>query len=266
MISVVIRFLLCFTLLAAIVSANDKNKYFHEPAEDDLRRHYDSRFFKNIVSDEERQITLTALVRAYLLLFEKLDLETWIAHGTLLGWFWNGKILPWDWDLDTQVTNATLHELGQKHNRTYHEYHSAQLNVTRRYLLDVNSWSWERVRGDGANIIDARFIDVSNGLFLDITGLSANDPQKPDVIECKNEHKYNSSEIFPLRYSVFEGVPAKVPYAYTQILADEYSVESLIQTEFHNHTFDARQGNWQKVISSPDAAQNEVAPTDGAYS
>lgn len=170
-----------------------------------------------------------------------------------------------DWDLDTQVTNATLYELGRKHNRTYHEYHSAQLNITRRYLLDVNSWSWERVRGDGANIIDARFIDVSNGLFLDITGLTGNDPNHTDIIECKNEHRYNVSDIFPLRDSVFEGVPARVPYAYTQILADEYSSESLFQTQFHNHTFDAQRGHWQKVIQPADNDQEDT-PIDGAYS
>lgn len=68
-------------MVAAIVSAGDKNKYFHEPAEDDLHRHYDSRFFKSIVSDGERQITLTALIRAYLLLFDKFNLETWIGES-----------------------------------------------------------------------------------------------------------------------------------------------------------------------------------------
>lgn len=73
--------LICLVSLAVTASAVPKNnKYFHEPAEDDLHRHYDSRFYKRIVSDEERRVTLTALVRAYLLLFEKLNLETWIGE------------------------------------------------------------------------------------------------------------------------------------------------------------------------------------------
>lgn len=138
--------------------------------------------------------------------------------------------------------------------------------MTRRYLLDVNSWAWERVRGDGANIIDARFIDVSNGLFLDITGLTGNDPNDADVIECKNEHRYSTSDIFPLRDSIFEGVSAKIPYAYTQILADEYSIESLSQTEFRNHTFNSQQGFWQKVLMPESLTQEEPAPADGAFS
>jgi len=129
-------------------------------------------------------------------------------------------------------------------------------------LLDINPWSWERVRGDGANIIDGRFIDVSNGMFLDITGLAANDPDNTDIIECKNEHRYNSSDIFPLRESLFEGVSAKVPYAYAHVLAEEYSNLALTQTNFHDHNFDTNQGEWQKVTVEGE----EATPEGGAYS
>lgn len=86
----------------------DANKYFHEPGGDDLLHHYDIRYFQKIVTDEERQDTLRHLIRAYLLTFEYLGIETWIAHGTLLAWYWNAKILPWDWDLDTQVYRHLL--------------------------------------------------------------------------------------------------------------------------------------------------------------
>jgi len=161
--------------------------------------------------------------------------------------------------------NATLGVLAQKQNNTLHEYHSPELNITRRYLLDINPWSWQRVRGDGANIIDGRFIDVSNGLFLDITGLTANNANDSDVIECKNEHHYNRTDIFPLRESMFEGVPAKVPFAYAHVLAEEYSIQALMQTDFHNHTFDRDQEEWQKVIVK-DEEQEEAAPEGGAFS
>jgi hypothetical protein len=33
------------------------------------------------------------MTRAYLNFFREQGLETWIAHGTLLGWWWNGKVL-----------------------------------------------------------------------------------------------------------------------------------------------------------------------------
>jgi hypothetical protein len=170
-----------------------------------------------------------------------------------------------DWDLDTQVTNSTLQMLAQNHNHTYHEYHSSHSAIRRKYLLDINPWSWERVRGDGDNIIDARFIDISNGMFLDITGLAPTNPTNADVVECKNEHRYNISDIFPLREAQFEGVRAKVPYAYTHILVDEYSDRSLRDTVFHNHTFDAEQWEWQKVDRIR-IDNEEVAPSGGAFS
>jgi hypothetical protein len=71
----------------------DENaKYFHEPGHDDILGHYDTRFFHGIVSYEERSDTLHHMIRAYLDFFRNNGLETWIAHGTLLGWWWNGKV------------------------------------------------------------------------------------------------------------------------------------------------------------------------------
>lgn len=67
-------------------------KYFHEPGRDDILGHYDVRYFKGTVSDEERAVSLTHMTRAYLNFFTENNLETWIAHGTLLGWWWNGKV------------------------------------------------------------------------------------------------------------------------------------------------------------------------------
>ncbi|KEF51276.1 uncharacterized protein A1O9_12626 [Exophiala aquamarina CBS 119918] len=222
----------------------DANKYFHEPGGDDLLHHYDIRYFQKIVTDEERQDTLKHLIRAYLLTFEYLGLETWIAHGTLLAWYWNGQILPWDWDLDTQacrflpspllVTDEGLKALGKHYNQTFYDYDQGNGTPTRRYFLDVNSWAWQRDRGDGANIIDARFISVDNGLFIDITGLSEVYPDtQPGIIMCKNDHKYRLRDMFPLRETHFEGVKAKVPYSYVPILIEEYSDQALVRTEFH---------------------------------
>ena len=79
------------------VNEPNQNKYFHEPGghepgEDDRLGHYDSRYFHGLVSLDERTRTLTHMVRAYLATFQKFGLKTWIAHGTLLGWWWNGKV------------------------------------------------------------------------------------------------------------------------------------------------------------------------------
>ncbi|KAI9767929.1 MAG: hypothetical protein M1835_006967 [Candelina submexicana] len=223
------------------------NKYFHEPGVNDTFRHYDQRYFKNVVSYGEREQTLYHMIRAYLSTFRRKGLETWIAHGTLLGWWWNGKILPWDWDLDTQVSYSTLDYLGKKLNQTKHHYVSDDKTFTREYLLDVNPWIMERERGDGDNVIDARWIDTHNGLFIDITGLSETHPDvQPGVWSCKNYHRYRTKDLYPLRESTYEGVPAMIPYSYDQILIEEYEPKALVLTEYEGHHWDPTARAWIK--------------------
>jgi hypothetical protein len=144
------------------------------------------------------------------------------------------QVLPWDWDIDTQVSGETLNYMAKNLNRTMHKYHAQDdPSVTRDYLLDVNPYSWERDRGDGMNIIDARWIDVRNGLYIDITGLSETKPDtEPGVWSCKNFHHYRTRDLYPMRESVFNGVPAKIPYAYDKILLEEYKQKALVLTEY----------------------------------
>lgn len=85
------------SLSTPLVNQADQNKYFREPGgheigEDDRLGHYDTRYFHSLVSFNERTETLTHMIRAYITTFRELGLETWIAHGTLLGWWWNGKV------------------------------------------------------------------------------------------------------------------------------------------------------------------------------
>ena len=49
---------------------------------------------------------------------EDLGIETWLAHGTLVGHYWGQKILPWDMDIDVQVLMTTLRYLATKYNST----------------------------------------------------------------------------------------------------------------------------------------------------
>ena len=67
-------------------------KYFHEPGGTELANHYDSRYEHGILSYEEKQDSQVHMMRAYLDFFKKNNMETWLAHGTLLGWWWNGKV------------------------------------------------------------------------------------------------------------------------------------------------------------------------------
>ena len=67
-------------------------KYFHEPGGSELGNHYDSRYHHGIQTYEDKRDTQLHMLRAYLTFFQEEGLETWLAHGTLLGWWWNGKV------------------------------------------------------------------------------------------------------------------------------------------------------------------------------
>ena len=143
------------------------------------------------------------------------------------------QIMPWDWDIDTQVMDTTLFHLADHFNQTVVQYTTTDPDVERRYLLDINPWARQRDRGMGLNIIDARWIDITTGLYIDITGLSRLTAEKPTEWECKNGHKYQTHDIYPLRRSTFEGVQAKVPFRYDGVLTEEYTKKALTQTQFH---------------------------------
>ena len=214
----------------------DPNKYFKEPGGDQNLGHYDLRYFTKKVPDKEKDDTLHHLIRAFLTIVCERNVEAWLAHGTLLGWFWNGRIMPWDWDLDVQVSHPTLAWLAKNMNDTYHNYTSESetgREITRQYYLDINSHHAERTRGDGLNVIDGRFVDVRNGMFIDITGLSETNPDRfPGIWKDKNEHKYRTRDVFPLRETEFEGVVALVPYDFDRVLAAEYTSLALIRTDW----------------------------------
>ena len=70
----------------------EEYKYFSEPGTDNVLGHYDQRFFRGIVSNHDRKELFSHMMRAYLDFFDKIGLDTWIAHGTLLGWWWNAQV------------------------------------------------------------------------------------------------------------------------------------------------------------------------------
>ncbi|KAL1841686.1 hypothetical protein VTJ49DRAFT_6725 [Mycothermus thermophilus] len=281
-------------------------KYFHEAGKSHELQHYDIRFFRGEVPYSLHREVLTHLIRAYLKTFsEELKLETWLAHGTLLGWFWNGHNLPWDFDVDVQVTGDVMLQLSLRYNQSVFSYtyesseeedrlwdewglpikdkgkkteqqqqdkgketdkskeegkkdvrrrrtkREGKNKRTRYYYLDINPFATRLDRGFGHNAIDARWIDVATGMYVDITALMERDPKgKPGIISCKNLHHYTPDELFPLRETEFEGVPALVPYDYEKVLGDEYGKKSMVVTEFHGHRFDTNKKEWIKIDES----------------
>lgn len=230
------------------------NKYFHEVGD-----HFDARFFRARPRYYANQATLWRLARAWLGFAHTHQLDTWLAHGTLLGWWWNGLPLPWDNDLDVQVTAEAFGRLVAM-NQT------AVAVDGHRYLVDVSPY-WG-CRNASGNAIDGRFIDESTGMYVDITVLLEADtvpsvgesrefdrvvdpewdPATGDhelwtlrrdllaLVACKDHHYFAVAELTPLVPVEFVGMPAYVPAGYEAILAREYP-RGLRDTVYGDHSW-----------------------------
>ncbi|ESZ98155.1 hypothetical protein SBOR_1458 [Sclerotinia borealis F-4128] len=236
-------------------------KYFHESV---FHPHYDGRFADKQLGYRERRQALSNLIQTYLATFSDIGVETWLMHGTLLGWWWNRKILPWDSDSDVQVTEASMHFLASYYNMTVFHYKSPRIPEGRDYMLEINPHYVNREQSDKLNVIDARWVDTTSGLFIDITTARYNytHPAGEGMMSCKDGHEYRDTYIFPLRDTFFEGAPAKIPFAYKEILEAEYHEKSLTLTDFEGHHFDDDKMEWIPVkqdiqipMEPPKAAQ-----------
>lgn len=148
-----------------------------------LGEHHDWRFFKGLVNKSDLQLPiLHGLLSAWLRFSHANDLTTWVAHGSLLSWFWNGMVFPWDADIDVQMPVADLHKLSRYFNQTVVVDFgpSTDLGVRYgRYFVDCGTWISHRQTENGLNFIDARFIDMDLGLYIDITGLAISNTMAP---------------------------------------------------------------------------------------
>ena len=146
-------------------------------------------------------MTLKGLLTVFSAFMQENGMEYWIAHGTLLGWYWNQKLLPWDTDVDVQITSATLIVMATKFDMTELIYGPRWKRV--KYLLDVNPYSRDISADDVANRIDARWIDTTNGKYIDITVLHSSGVMEFEIDSdghdffCKDGHRYLVSSYSP---------------------------------------------------------------------
>ncbi|KAL9063435.1 MAG: hypothetical protein Q9157_008246, partial [Trypethelium eluteriae] len=253
---------------------DNPQKYFHESR---FHPHYDGRFADHPLLYDHRPPHLTALVQTYLSTMSSIGAETWLMHGSLLGWWWNQRIMPWDTDLDLMISERTIHYLAAYYNMSIHHFDiygipqpqaktnakaamdgvhlgpgnekiDLTLAVPRDYLLEINP-HYSNDSSDTYNHIDARWVDMTTGLFIDITtlrhNLTAEALGMKNRMKCKDGHKYWYDEIYPLRDSQFEGTSVKVPHAYSSLLVEEYGPGALTDTSYENHVFNQEKMIWE---------------------
>ncbi|CAI1518415.1 hypothetical protein SEUBUCD646_0J02550 [Saccharomyces eubayanus] len=155
-----------------------QGKYFAEASEvadaSADGHHRDKRFLSlgyNLLNDpQEFEARLSSMIRTFQKFTKANGLISWLSHGTLYGYLYNGLKFPWDVDHDLQMPIKHLHYLSQYFNQSLILEDPREGNG--RYLLDVGSSITVRTHGNGENNIDARFIDIDSGIYIDITGLS----------------------------------------------------------------------------------------------
>src|ERR1700712_914604 len=118
----------------------------------------------------------------------------------------------------------------------------------RDYLLEINPHYVDGSTNDWLNVIDARWIDMDTGLFIDITTLRRDEAAaargQHGRMMCKDKHTYLEKDIFPLRESTYENMTVMIPYGYTQLLEEEYGAKSLTTKDFEHHHFDEKTMEW----------------------
>lgn len=101
--------------------------------------------------------------------------------------------MPWDFDADVQVSEADMFFLAAYHNMStwYYKYDDGAPEG-KKFLLEVNPHFRHRETDDRYNVIDARWIDTSTGLFIDITAARyhMNHAAGEGILYDKNFHEY----------------------------------------------------------------------------
>ncbi|CAK9439867.1 uncharacterized protein LODBEIA_P39670 [Lodderomyces beijingensis] len=245
------------------VASGSTSKYFSEARllGSNNGDHYDWRFFNGIVlGTKEQELTLHRLIRAWLSFSRKNGITTWIAHGSLLSWYWNGLSFPWDNDIDVQVPIMDLHNLSLNFNQTL--VVEDPEDGFGRFFLDCGTFITLREKGNGLNAIDARFVDVDTGMYVDITALASSNTKPPSeyydnhlpqgfvkgkksfgelnklaqIYNCRNDHFNSYDELSPLVKTVIEGEVGYIPRKYSKVLSEEYSAGMSLKV-FHKHVF-----------------------------
>lgn len=231
--------------------------------------HYDWRFFNGVqFGTVDQSLTLHRLIRTWLSFTRKSGITTWIAHGSLLSWYWNGMAFPWDNDIDVQVPIMDLHKLSLQFNQTI--VVEDPEDGFGGYFLDIGSFITLREKGNGNNNIDARFIDIDTGLYIDITALALSNSETPksdlaelpknfeikdnnykpanellQIYNCRNNHFNSYDELSPLMKSSVEGEIGYIPSRYSTILTREYR-SGLSSNSHGGYIFIAKLRLWVK--------------------
>ena len=213
-----------------------EKKFFSE-----VHGKYDARYFREELAPPRSTAVLTGMLAAFMDVSRAVGVKPILAHGALIGWWWARQLLPWDDDIDLLVSYDDLFVL---RNLDGNEFEGG-------YLLEVNpnhvvhkSLNRDHRQNLEPNRIDARFIDTSSGLYIDITALRAVEGK---WLMTKCPHTFAVESIYPLQSSKLAGVEVFIPADVEDVLRCEYGNDVLARTTFNGYRFDEIAGVWKML-------------------
>ncbi|MCJ1382955.1 hypothetical protein MMC17_006068 [Xylographa soralifera] len=203
--------------------------YFHESPSPD---HLDARYASPLtLYRSQRRLAVIDLTHSYLATMADLGTTTWLAHDTLLSWHLGQQPLPWVANVTMHVPISNLTFLAAYYNMTVHRHGISQ------YLLDINPRYVERNGSvDAANGVDARWVDMQNGLYVDVAAVVDGwGAGRVRMLVAKDGRAYERDAVFPLHESTFQESRACVPRDAEAVLAREYGEGALRRKVFRGY-------------------------------
>jgi phosphorylcholine metabolism protein LicD len=211
--------------------------------------HYTFPWVKQIISPKERTVVVHHLVRSWFKFCEQAGVVSWFNYGNLIGWYRNSRNMPWDNDVDVQLSISDMDILGKNWNNSL-IVENPEVG-DRMFWFQTNPYYMQQKDNQ---FIDARFIDVKSGIYIDISALwhSGRDPpgefkdieKKESLYHCKHYNWFSHDEIFPLRRTLYEGAQAYAPNKYDAILMKFYGEKSKSATNNYDHNWQPDIGVW----------------------
>lgn len=235
--------------------------------------HYEWRFFNGALryvkegwTEEEvvvrEKIVLDRILRNWYKFAKERGILLWVAHGPLLAWYWDGLLFPYDEDIDIQLPATELVRFAKHYNQTL--VVENVLEGFGKFFIDCLTFLHHRGKTHKDNHIDARFIDVDSGSYIDITGLGVSKEPLPEkfkdhrewlekhpeetrlVYNCRNVHFYSQEEISPLLLTSMAHTPLYIPNGIQPTLKDEYS-RGMTWYEYYNFYYVDKLNLWLHI-------------------
>lgn len=113
-----------------------------------------------------------------------------------------------------------MHYLATYYNMSVFHYKTPRIPEGRDYMLEINPYYVNREQTDKLNVIDARWVDTTTGLFIDITTAryNATHPAGEGMLSCKDGHEYRVGSTNPDR----------------EALADRNRIRTFSHSEIHS--------------------------------